>query len=312
MKKSIIEILFTIVFLSVLTTLVYGADPQITINGDSTVKPGETKKLTINISSDEEIGIVSGKIEATSNITDMTVTGVNSWNLTYNNSTGEFNIYKAEGAKVQDIINIQYKAGTEEGTGTITLSNIKMTTISYESKEVGTITKDISIANEQQTTPETPTEKTLTGIAITKAPTKTTYTEGENFDKAGMKVTATYSDGSSKEITAYTVTDGENLTVGKTNVTISYTENGVTKTTAQEITITKSNASDQQNGNNKKEEKQQESNKNEEQKNDLTTANESKKIPNTGTSKNICIIALLSLSIVSIVMYIKYKKYKNI
>lgn len=312
MKKSIITILFTIVFLSVLTTLVYGADPQITINGDSTVKPEESKELTINISSDEEIGIVSGKIEATSNITDMTVTGVNSWNLTYNSNTGEFNIYKAEGAKVQDIITIQYKAGTEEGTGTISLSNIKMTTISYVSKDMGTITKDITIANEQQTTPETPREKSLTSISITKDPTKTTYTEGENFDKNGMKVTATYSDGSSKEITAYIVTDGESLTLEKTKVTISYTEKGITKTTVQEITVTKSNASDQQNGNNKKEEKQQESNKNEEQKNDLTTANENKKIPYTGTSRNICIIVLLILSIVSIVMYIKYKKYKNI
>lgn len=299
MKKNIITILFTIVFLSILTTLVYGADPQITINGDSTVKPGESKELAINISSDEEIGIVSGKIEASSNITDITVTGVNSWNLTYNSNTGDFNIYKAEGAKAQEIINIQYKAGAEEGTGTITLSNIKMTTINYVSKEIGTITKDITIV----TNPETPTEKTLTGISITKAPTKTTYTEGENFDKTGMKVTATYSDESSKEITVYTVTDGNNLTEGKTNVTISYTEGNVTRTVEQSITVVSKN---------KNEEKQQESNKNEEQKSDLTTANESKKIPYAGTSRDICIIALLSLSIVPIVIYIKYKKYKNI
>ena len=33
----------------------------------------------------------------------------------------------------------------------------------------------------------------LTSIAITKAPTKTTYTQGETFDPAGMVVTATYS-----------------------------------------------------------------------------------------------------------------------
>lgn len=294
MKKSIITILFTIVFLSVLTTLVYGAEPQITINGDSSVKPGESNELTINISSDEEIGIVSGKIGATSNITDMTVTGVNSWNLTYNNSTGEFNIYKAEGAKVQDIITIQYKAGAEEGTGTITLSNIKMTTISYESKEIVTITKDITIANEQQATPETPTEKTLTSISITKAPTKTTYTEGENFDKTGMKVIATYSDGSTKEITNYIVKDGKNLTAGKTNVIISYTEGSITKIVEQSITVVSKN-------------------KNEEQKNNLTTVNESKKIlPNTGTSRNIFIIVLLSLCVVSIVIYIKHNKYKNI
>lgn len=300
MKKNIITILFTIVFLSVLTTLVYGADPQIAINGDSTVKPGETKELTINISSDEEIGIVSGKIEASSNITDMTVTGVNNWNLTYNSNTGEFNIYKAEGTKVQDIINIQYKAGTEEGTGIISLSNIKMTTISYVSEDIGTITKDITI---ERTTPEPPTEKILTDISITQAPTKTEYKEGENFDLAGMKVIAVYSDGSSKEITTYTVTDGENLTLGKTTITISYTERNITKTVGQSITVVSKD---------KNEEKEQRNNKNKEQKNDSTTANENKKLPNTGTSKNIFIIALLSLSIASIVIYIKYKKYKNI
>lgn len=300
MKKNIITILFTIVFLSVLTTLVYGADPQIAINGDSTVKPGETKELTINISSDEEIGIISGKIEASSNIIDMTVTGVNNWNLTYNSNTGEFNIYKAEGTKVQDIINIQYKAGTEEGTGTISLSNIKMTTISYVSEDIGTITKDIKI---ERTTPEPPTEKILTDISITQAPTKTEYKEGENFDLAGMKVIAVYSDGSSKEITTYTVTDGENLTLGKTTITVSYTERNITKTVGQSITVVSKD---------KNEEKEQRNNKNKEQKNDSTTANENKKLPNTGTSKNIFIIALLSLSIASIVIYIEYKKYKNI
>ena len=52
-----------------------------------------------------------------------------------------------------------------------------------------------------------------------------------------MKITATYNDGSTKEITNYTVTDGANLTVGKTSVTISYTENGVTKEVTQGITV---------------------------------------------------------------------------
>lgn len=78
----------------------------------------------------------------------------------------------------------------------------------------------------------------LTKIAVTKTPTKTTYIEGQNFNPEGMKVTATYNDGTTKEVTNYTVTDGNNLTTGKTSVTISYTENGVTKTTTQGITVT--------------------------------------------------------------------------
>ena len=79
--------------------------------------------------------------------------------------------------------------------------------------------------------------KTLSSIAVTTAPTKTTYTAGENFDPAGMVVTATYSDSSTAAVTSYTVTDGNNLTAGKSTVTISYTEGGLTKTCTQVITV---------------------------------------------------------------------------
>ena len=78
--------------------------------------------------------------------------------------------------------------------------------------------------------------KTLTSIAVTTPPTKTTYTAGDNFDPADMVVTANYSDKSTSVVPA-TVTDGIALTAGKTSVTISYTEGGVTQTTTQDITV---------------------------------------------------------------------------
>ena len=52
-----------------------------------------------------------------------------------------------------------------------------------------------------------------------------------------MKVTATYNNGSTKEVTNYTITDGNNLISDKTSVTISYTEDDVIKTTIQPITV---------------------------------------------------------------------------
>ena len=82
-----------------------------------------------------------------------------------------------------------------------------------------------------------PATKTLNSIAVTTAPTKTTYTAGENFDPTGMVVTATYSDSSTADVTSYTVTDGNNLTAGKTTVTISYTEGSVTETCTQAIVV---------------------------------------------------------------------------
>ncbi len=83
------------------------------------------------------------------------------------------------------------------------------------------------------------TPKTLSAISITTAPNKTTYTEGESFDKTGMKVTATYSDSSTAELAddAYTYTPAGALTTSDHTITVSYTEGSETKTTTQAITV---------------------------------------------------------------------------
>ena len=77
----------------------------------------------------------------------------------------------------------------------------------------------------------------LTGIAITKAPTKTTYTAGETFDPAGMVVQATYSNGATLQATGYAYSPSTALADGTTKVTIVYTEGGVSATAEQEITV---------------------------------------------------------------------------
>lgn len=87
------------------------------------------------------------------------------------------------------------------------------------------------------TVAEIPEEVTLSNIEITTPPTKTTYFEGEDFDKTGMVVTANYSDGTSSEITTYNITDGTNLQEGQTSVTITYENQTVT----QEITVNANN-----------------------------------------------------------------------
>ena len=79
---------------------------------------------------------------------------------------------------------------------------------------------------------------TLSSIAITTAPTKTTYTEGETFDATGMVVTATYSDESTDDVTALcTWSPSGALSTSDDEITISYTENGTTKTATQAITV---------------------------------------------------------------------------
>jgi len=81
----------------------------------------------------------------------------------------------------------------------------------------------------------------LTGITITTPPDKIVYVEGENLDLTGMVVTAEYSDGSFKDVTALVTTDpviGALLdTVGQQVVAVSYKEGTVTKTDDFSVTV---------------------------------------------------------------------------
>ena len=78
---------------------------------------------------------------------------------------------------------------------------------------------------------------TLSSIAITTQPTKLAYVAGETFSATGAEVTATYSDASSKTVSA-TWTPTEALSAGlNQTVTASYTENAVNKTATTTINV---------------------------------------------------------------------------
>lgn len=91
---------------------------------------------------------------------------------------------------------------------------------------------------------------TLTSIAVSGTPTKKEYVEGDKFETAGLVVTGTYSDNSTKEITTdakWTVTPST-LTAGTTSVKVvakvgqitsaEYTVSGLTvKADAQNVTF---------------------------------------------------------------------------
>ena len=81
--------------------------------------------------------------------------------------------------------------------------------------------------------------KTLESIAITTQPSKTEYVVGDTFDPAGMVVTATYSDDSTKVLDAkdYTYAPNGALAATDTKITVTYTEGGVTKTADVTITV---------------------------------------------------------------------------
>lgn len=80
----------------------------------------------------------------------------------------------------------------------------------------------------------------LTEIVIKKAPNKTSYSDGESFDRSGMIVSAFYSDNRWRNITNYKISP-EKLSVGTDFVTITFSEgtekDKITKTTKQHVTV---------------------------------------------------------------------------
>lgn len=77
----------------------------------------------------------------------------------------------------------------------------------------------------------------LTSIIISKPPTKVEYTAGEEFDPAGMEITASYADGSSALVTGYTWAPDGPLTILDDSVTVTYVEGVNTKSVTQAITV---------------------------------------------------------------------------
>ena len=88
-----------------------------------------------------------------------------------------------------------------------------------------------------KTTTQAITIRALVSIAITTPPTKTAYQYGEKFSSAGMAVTATYNDNSTRVVSGWTYSPTGALALSNTSITVSYTEGGVTKTTTQAITV---------------------------------------------------------------------------
>ena len=76
--------------------------------------------------------------------------------------------------------------------------------------------------------------KTLVSIAVTTAPTTTTYTAGQTFSPTGMVVTGTYSDGTTRAIGGYSYSPTIPLTTEDKVAIITYQG----KTTSQAITVT--------------------------------------------------------------------------
>ncbi len=64
--------------------------------------------------------------------------------------------------------------------------------------------------------------KEVSELSLSGTPTKTVYNAGESFDSTGLTVTASFADGSTKDVTNFVSWNPERLTKGLTEVTGSY------------------------------------------------------------------------------------------
>lgn len=179
---------------------------------------------------------------------------------------------------------------------------------------------------------------TLTEIKIAKAPDKTKYKVGENFDKTGMVVKAIYSDGNSKEVTDYICMPEEQLEKETTEITIIYTEDTITKYAKQKIEVVEDGGGDNQGDNNNNNDNNNNDNDNSgnnngnnsnnnnnnnnsnngnnNNSNNNNNTNDGKKedkvdgkIPQTGEN-SIMLITGAILTVISVIIYIKIKKFE--
>ena len=163
------------------------------------------------------------------NVTGQMDGGNHMWNVVeVGNARYLVDVTNCDGGHDRNGLFLKVVAKTDDRTYTFTgLTTISrgMATYFY-----GTDMKDLFCAGY-------PALRELQSIAIATKPTKTTYAQGENFDKTGMVVTATYSDGSTTPVADYTVENGNNLAAGSVNVTIKYAELDNVRTETQAVTV---------------------------------------------------------------------------
>ena len=156
MKKiHVIFIIFTII-LGLLSTSIYASNTTLSLNGSNDVIKGTTNKITVHLNSDVSIGGIDATLEKSNNISNITITAKNGWNLiTYNEENGKFNMVKNEGAQNEDVLEIEYTVSNDKGTGKIQLKDIVVSDIQdYNEIELGTIYKEMNIVEKEQPEPQ--------------------------------------------------------------------------------------------------------------------------------------------------------------
>lgn len=306
MKKQIKILMLVIALIMACTLTVNAADATASLNSSSAeVHKGDTFTVTLNASCEEGINGLQGKFSYDTDkleLVSLEVSDTTKWFNLGENLNLEVIHNSRDTEKSADMIKATLKVKDTAEVGTkakiaVTDLVIDSDAASNSTKQIGTKEVEVSIVekqSEQDPKPETPQDKTLTGIEITKAPTRTTYTVGEKFDKTGMIVKLVYSDGTKKETTDYKIANGEKLEINQKSVLIHYTDGDRELEAIQEITVVQGTTDGNKTPTNTKKDNTQ----------------TDKEMPKTGLTSIMGAIVVIGL--VGTVCYIKYNKYKKI
>ena len=94
-----------------------------------------------------------------------------------------------------------------------------------------------SVTNEDFTEGPEEVVKVLSEITVQEDPTTTQYAVNETFNPEGLRVKATFEDGSYKYVNDYVLSTPDMTTAGTKTITVTYELNGVTKTTTFDIVV---------------------------------------------------------------------------
>ena len=155
---------------------------RIELIGNSEVRAREEQTITVKVTNGTAIGVVEGYIKKDFNIERLKVSSsYNGWMTTYNEEQGCFNAFNPEGTIEGEVIKITYVLKDNANKATITLSDLKLTTIEYDTIELqDEVTKTITIAQE--------VEDTVQGTNTTKPANDDTIFADKVLPKTGTSI----------------------------------------------------------------------------------------------------------------------------
>lgn len=209
-------------FLSPIT--VFAAAPAYEIAG-KTVSSGETFTIDVNIK--DNPGIISLRLSVTygDELTLLSVTNknlLNGWTTPAAAISSPYTLRWADSLATENnkangnIVTLTFKA---KDTATALSSNILISHIEARNAD-GT---KVEFANMSATVKINPTPAVLTSISVKNTPNKTNYFVGDLLDVTGLKLTATYNNGTAETITeGYTCSPMNLDKAGTQKITATY------------------------------------------------------------------------------------------